>query len=546
MDRLCRLEVAAIVHYEQAFFIRQIIAASVPLICLLVRQSIPALMPAFYLAAGATGLNLFYYWLTVTRRFRPSFKWAQIALDMLLWTTLIHFTGGKESVFFFLYPLEILVAAFTLSASGCIYAAVLAGAFYSVEVGILRSPPATEGSQLIKLVFLAAVAVLSVLIVKKLERKTREVRRLSEQLRERAERAEGGLGAVFDGLGTGLIIIEEGGDVLRMNRPFASKLGLDGSPAPQSSRSASVLAETAPAPRAVLKTVISRLLASLPTGRDTGNARITVSDERGAQHTICLTTRVFQRHGKRCVMAIEQGEPGDTSGPSDSTLVAAHEVKNSMTCVLGLLSLLREDLPDRPEAAQLMAKIAGAVEGVDRFVSDLLLYSKRVEPRLEKADLVRILDSVAEHVALGKENNQNVSFLRDFRHERLEALVDPWHVQRMTMNLLINACHAVGDGGTVMLSLRNEDRCAVIEVRDNGCGIPPEHLGRVFEPLFTTKGTGNGLGLAIVKKLVEAHNGVVSVTSSLESGTTFTLRLPLGASPQLICEPVLTGGGVSP
>ncbi|MBN1504372.1 MAG: PAS domain-containing protein, partial [Candidatus Eisenbacteria bacterium] len=224
-----RLSHASVVHYEQAFFIRQIIAASVPVVCLISGRFLPGpwLVPAFWVVVAATALNLLYYWLTVSGNFRTHFKWVQIALDMLLWTVLVHFTGGGQSIFFFLYPLEVLVGAFTLSASGCIYGAGVAALLYTVEAGVLGPHPGLEADHGVKIIFLFAVAALAVLVVKKLERKTREVELLGEMLRERAETAEASLSTFLDTVASGLLVLDEQGRVLSVNEPLARMLGTE-------------------------------------------------------------------------------------------------------------------------------------------------------------------------------------------------------------------------------------------------------------------------------------------------------------------------------
>jgi signal transduction histidine kinase len=529
-----RPRVASVVHYEQAFFIRQIIAASVPVVSLVVRQSLPHLMFAFYVVVAVTCLNLSYYWLTVTGRFRPSFKWVQIGIDMFLWTLLIHFTGRKESVFFFLYPLEILVAAFTLSASGCVYGAALAGLFYTIDVGFLGPRASLDGTHVVRLFFLSGIAALSVLIVRKLEKKTLQVERLSEMLRERAESAETSLGAVLDSLSGGLLIVNENGRVLSINEPFARMCGIpDG-------RFRDEIADGTP-----LHDIRARLLELLNSGDGEKTVEIALPQGSGQPGKLLLNIKIFRRHGERCIMAIAtenvdkaetDGEPledddaaeaNSLSGVDESVAVIAHEVRNSMTCIAGLLSLLRDDLSEKAESVGLLRKAVGAVEDLNRFVSDLLVYSKHVEPRVERTDLVGVLDSVVGFVSSKLDGAKSVRLTKDFSVGRLEAEVDPRHMQRVLMNLLLNAYQAVNEDGSISVLLRQEDGNAVIEVKDNGCGIPSESIEEIFTPFFTTKGMGSGLGLAIAKKLVEAHQGRISVTSNAGAGTTMAVRVPL-------------------
>jgi len=97
------------------------------------------------------------------------------------------------------------------------------------------------------------------------------------------------------------------------------------------------------------------------------------------------------------------------------------------------------------------------------------------------------------------------------------------------MNLLVNACQAIKESGQVLVETKREADHAVITIRDNGRGIPPEHLNAIFDPGFTTKGVGVGvgLGLPVVYSVIQEHQGSVSVVSTIGKGSIFTLRLPL-------------------
>jgi CheY-like chemotaxis protein len=112
-------------------------------------------------------------------------------------------------------------------------------------------------------------------------------------------------------------------------------------------------------------------------------------------------------------------------------------------------------------------------------------------------------------------------------------------MEQVFLNLIINACHAMPQGGTLTIgteysSFKPEVGAVVVRVTDTGTGIAPEHLTRIFEPFFTTKGRlgesetpGSGLGLSVSHGLVTAHGGTITVSSELGSGTTFEIRLPL-------------------
>jgi signal transduction histidine kinase len=93
-------------------------------------------------------------------------------------------------------------------------------------------------------------------------------------------------------------------------------------------------------------------------------------------------------------------------------------------------------------------------------------------------------------------------------------------------NLLLNSSHAMKDRGRVLVEVRAEDSSCLIVFSDDGPGIPPELLEKIFTPFFTTKARGSGLGLATAKRLVEAHHGDISIACPPAGGTTVTVKLP--------------------
>jgi two-component system NtrC family sensor kinase len=105
----------------------------------------------------------------------------------------------------------------------------------------------------------------------------------------------------------------------------------------------------------------------------------------------------------------------------------------------------------------------------------------------------------------------------------------PRQINQVFLNLLNNALEAVGDKGRISLTTRREGDEVRIQISDNGRGIPADHIGRVFEPGFTTKGrgVGTGLGLSICYRIVDEHCGTIGVESRLGKGTTVTLVFPL-------------------
>jgi signal transduction histidine kinase len=110
---------------------------------------------------------------------------------------------------------------------------------------------------------------------------------------------------------------------------------------------------------------------------------------------------------------------------------------------------------------------------------------------------------------------------------------DPGQIHQVVLNLLLNAIQATGPGGSVIAEFDEDDETVKVTVSDTGNGIPPEILGNIFRPFFTTKGEGTGLGLSLAKRIVEDHAGKIEVTSRVGQGSRFSIILPKVKQPQL-------------
>ncbi|MDQ2670203.1 MAG: ATP-binding protein, partial [Gemmatimonadota bacterium] len=225
----------------------------------------------------------------------------------------------------------------------------------------------------------------------------------------------------------------------------------------------------------------------------------------------------------------------------------AHDFNNLLTGILGNASLALNALSsdDPPQvAAPLLNDVIRASERAADLTRQLLAYAGKgqfvVEPvdlGASVAELLPLLSaSIPRNVELRLEHGEDLP--------RIEA--DPTQLNQLVMNLVINGAEAIGaDGGNVTVRVgrtqvaepeAGPDGAEVepgtyvaLEVRDSGCGMPPETLDRIFDPFFSTKFLGRGLGLAAVQGIVRAHRGTIRVTSTPDEGTTFVVLLPARA-----------------
>jgi len=203
----------------------------------------------------------------------------------------------------------------------------------------------------------------------------------------------------------------------------------------------------------------------------------------------------------------------------------AHEIKNPLASIKGAADILTDDETSPEERAEFKEILQGEVRRIDTTVAEFLEFARPREPRRERMNwsnearqTARQLDTQVQ--AEGIDIHVDVD-------EDLWIRGDTEQLRQMTLNLILNAMEAAPRGGTIAVRLSRRRDWALLKVEDNGVGIEPEALSRIFEPFYTTRPSGSGLGLAIVKTIVDAHNGTIDVKSVVGGGTTFEVALPL-------------------
>jgi signal transduction histidine kinase len=207
----------------------------------------------------------------------------------------------------------------------------------------------------------------------------------------------------------------------------------------------------------------------------------------------------------------------------------AHEIRNPLGGIQLYASLLARDVADRPESLQLVSRISGGVKRLEGLVSQVLQFTREITASPAPMDLAEVVDQAVE-MAGGTLRERSIAC--DLSGPRpLSVQADPVLLGQAILNLLLNASDAIGErsGGAIRLNWSGADDGAVrqfrLVVQDNGPGIAPEILDRVFNPFFTTKETGTGLGLAIVHRITEAHEGTISVANAEAGGARFEMRV---------------------
>jgi len=208
----------------------------------------------------------------------------------------------------------------------------------------------------------------------------------------------------------------------------------------------------------------------------------------------------------------------------------AHEIGTPMNVILGRAEYLMDRVTEEPVRKGLQTIIT-QVERITKVMNQLLAFARRKSP--ERTAVV-LQDIVEDGLELFRERLAKSRIAVDllFDENCPLALADPDQMSQVFINLVMNALHAMPDGGTLRIGLAPEKGMVKFTVADTGHGIPRDVIQKVFEPFFTTKefGQGTGLGLTVVKGIVEEHQGSIAADSEEGKGTTFTILLPIHQS----------------
>jgi signal transduction histidine kinase len=220
----------------------------------------------------------------------------------------------------------------------------------------------------------------------------------------------------------------------------------------------------------------------------------------------------------------------------------AHELKNPLAGIEVMAGLLRRQVPSSEDAQSLLADIISEAKLANAIVVEMLEFVRPIRLQVERTDVADVLRqsvTLAESKASRGEIVVDLDIAPDL--PMLEG--DHHQLSQVFTNLVANAFDALEGKGRIAISATlgsfDEDPAfaqpqgatptVVVEVADNGPGVPADLTDRIFNPFFTTKPQGTGLGLAIVRKIVDAHDGQIDLDSSPETGTRFRVTLPIAS-----------------
>jgi two-component system sensor histidine kinase PilS (NtrC family) len=505
------------------------------------------LPPLHYLAYFIAGLYLFTILSALMLRMircYSRFGYLQITLDVLLVTLLVFFTGGSQSVFTVVYFFPIVMGAFMLFRRGSLLFAALStllfGSLLFVEYGgyasrFIHSYPTQMANfqallhyfTIYSLTFFL-VAILSSMLSTRLQKTEAELFQTASDYDQLFFLYK----QIFDDINTGIITVDADNRITSFNRAAERITGYGAG-----ETLGRKLPKAFPELKAALPDDERRQMAAIsrkngetiPVGYSC--SRLTALDENknGSVYTLQDLSQIKKMEGQ-----IQQAEKMATIGEMAAGI--AHELRNPLAAISGAAQLLDKETQDGSVNKRLYDIILRESDRLDATIHEFLLFSKPVKPEKEWFSMRALAQEAMETLVQNPGWNHALTIDLEISPE-LDSWGDPQLLRQVLLNLVGNSANACRNMENGRILLRAGERkigdketlqaAIVLEIVDNGPGIPEDIQERIFEPFFTTRETGTGLGLAIVRQIVHSHGGEIFLLDSQPQETIFSVRLPL-------------------
>jgi two-component system, NtrC family, sensor histidine kinase HydH len=208
----------------------------------------------------------------------------------------------------------------------------------------------------------------------------------------------------------------------------------------------------------------------------------------------------------------------------------AHEIRNPLASIEGAANVLQRETLSEERRREFCDIIQKESRRLNRLLTSFLDFAKPRPPQLRMVGLDDLFDSVmvlAQHAG----HAQQLEVRKDVQPTLSTLECDPDQMQQVLLNLVMNAIHAMPQGGTVVLAAHQDETKTTIDVHDQGSGISPHDLDRIFDPFFTSKERGSGLGLSVAHQIVSQHGGTLTIARNSPEGATIRISLPLKPGP---------------
>ncbi|HEY2956229.1 MAG TPA: ATP-binding protein [Candidatus Eisenbacteria bacterium] len=489
----------------------------------------------------AVGVVSALFWLgTRLKRGFAAQVYLQLTSDLALVATLSALTGGRGSQFVLFFALVVISGGLVGRLPGGLFAAVGACAAFLALPAIGQWLGASAGNALeaalprpaLLLAVLAVVGVLAGILGERVQRTREDLERTAREL----DRVRVDNDVILRHLTTGVLTASGQGNVAYLNPAAEQVLGLHALDA-RGKPLAQALPERLRSLRALILDTLSR---REPRAR----AEVMLRTESGRPLPVGLSTNLLIHEGVlHGVVAVFQDltevREMERRARRNRTLAElgalsagiAHELRNGLKPISGSVEVLQRELKLEGENATLMELIATESNRLNRFVTDLLSYSRERDLSLEPVEINVYLAETCEMLGLDPRCSAGVRVRFEPGKGPSYLSVDKEQMRQVWLNLAANGMEAMPSGGELVVRWRDgSPGRTVVEFEDQGAGIAAEDLPRVGQPFYTTKEGGTGLGLPIAHRIVERHGGKLTLESTAERGTIARVDLPEAAA----------------
>ncbi len=520
-----------------------------------------------FLAAVMSGTSL--------GRIREPIRFAstQIAMDVVIVSSLVHFSGGRESVFTFLYVLVILYSALLFPSRVAIGAAVLSVMAYGLalitanEGWALGEQAAIGQIEYLRLAAvwivqgggLFAVGALASLLSRELQRTGAALDRSTSDLRILRDLHR----STVESIMSGLLTTDSEGHISSFNPEAERITGL-----PVEEVLGHDLESVIPGAGAVLESFGGQLPDGTPRTRlcyrnkSGENLHLGLADSilRAEDGSAQGHVVIFQDVTDVVAMESDLTRSERLAAVGELSAKIAHEIRNPLASISGSIQILASERGVDGESARLMGIVVRETDRLNHLITDFLRYARPAPTVTGPVEVDGLFGDLIEMIKPTLPDN--VELCIDIK-PGYRILADADQLSQMLWNLCLNATQSMPDGGCLGISVglsaghsAQEARALVrkksmegsatdsrgsqsqgevlavdtdwleIRISDTGCGIPEDAVVDIFEPFFTTKRGGTGLGLSTVHRIVEGHGGELQLDSQADQGTVFRIRLP--------------------
>jgi two-component system, NtrC family, sensor kinase len=203
----------------------------------------------------------------------------------------------------------------------------------------------------------------------------------------------------------------------------------------------------------------------------------------------------------------------------------SHELNNPIGVIYGFAQLLVGRPQITESDREFIEDIFRESERCKMLLKDLLDFARTPEPNYLETDIINLVEETAGLVE-NQTKYEKIKLEIKKTGDRHSAVIDPFQIKQVLLNLLNNSCDAMNNSGVISILIDNNNEALKIHVKDHGSGIKPNEIEKIFTPFYTTKEEGVGLGLAVCRDIIAKHNGTITVNRNYSEGAHFIIDIP--------------------